>query len=136
MIRRPPRSTRTDTLFPYTTLFRSFDAIGQHVVTAAPQTFDAMHHDGIAAGTFDLRAHGDQAVRQIDDLGPLRGVPDHRAALRQGRRHHDVFGAGHRDHVHHPARALDLAGTDANAAFLHTHRHAPRLQPPNILIPS
>src|SRR3546814_15037558 len=26
MIRRPPRSTRTDTLFPYTTLFRSFRA--------------------------------------------------------------------------------------------------------------
>src|SRR3546814_1102008 len=26
MIRRPPRSTRTDTLFPYTTLFRSFTA--------------------------------------------------------------------------------------------------------------
>src|SRR3546814_19426674 len=25
MIRRPPRSTRTDTLFPYTTLIRSFD---------------------------------------------------------------------------------------------------------------
>src|SRR3546814_13905893 len=25
MIPRPPRSTRTDTLFPYTTLFRSFD---------------------------------------------------------------------------------------------------------------
>src|SRR3546814_7830614 len=28
MIRRPPRSTRTDTLFPYTTLFRSEE--GQH----------------------------------------------------------------------------------------------------------
>src|SRR3546814_4257194 len=27
MIRRPPRSTRTDTLFPYTTLFRSLTAI-------------------------------------------------------------------------------------------------------------
>src|SRR3546814_7836748 len=27
MIRRPPRSTRTDTLFPYTTLFRSEDRI-------------------------------------------------------------------------------------------------------------
>src|SRR3546814_11925615 len=27
MIRRPPRSTRTDTLFPYTTLFRSVHAI-------------------------------------------------------------------------------------------------------------
>src|SRR3546814_1847051 len=29
MIRRPPRSTRTDTLFPYTTLFRSADRGGQ-----------------------------------------------------------------------------------------------------------
>src|SRR3546814_14653344 len=27
MIRRPPRSTRTDTLFPYTTLFRSDQAL-------------------------------------------------------------------------------------------------------------
>src|SRR3546814_5796264 len=27
MIRRPPRSTRTDTLFPYTTLFRSHVAV-------------------------------------------------------------------------------------------------------------
>src|SRR3546814_20327827 len=27
MIRRPPRSTRTDTLFPYTTLFRSVDRV-------------------------------------------------------------------------------------------------------------
>src|SRR3546814_5798715 len=27
MIRRPPRSTRTDTLFPYTTLFRSLAAL-------------------------------------------------------------------------------------------------------------
>src|SRR3546814_6578706 len=32
MIRRPPRSTRTDTLFPYTTLFRSalHDQLGLH----------------------------------------------------------------------------------------------------------
>src|SRR3546814_10819601 len=28
MIRRPPRSTRTDTLFPYTTLFRSAPSCG------------------------------------------------------------------------------------------------------------
>src|SRR3546814_13759043 len=35
MIRRPPRSTRTDTLFPYTTLFRS-DAIAiEHVAGGA-----------------------------------------------------------------------------------------------------
>src|SRR3546814_3225594 len=31
MIRRPPRSTRTDTLFPYTTLFRSIDT-GERLV--------------------------------------------------------------------------------------------------------
>src|SRR3546814_1325224 len=30
MIRRPPRSTRTDTLFPYTTLFRSAADHGAH----------------------------------------------------------------------------------------------------------
>src|SRR3546814_7375761 len=32
MIRRPPRSTRTDTLFPYTTLFRSQAAAGLGIV--------------------------------------------------------------------------------------------------------
>src|SRR3546814_10103291 len=32
MIRRPPRSTRTDTLFPYTTLFRSLSV--QRIVAA------------------------------------------------------------------------------------------------------
>src|SRR3546814_7866063 len=30
MIRRPPRSTRTDTLFPYTTLFRSLVHLAEH----------------------------------------------------------------------------------------------------------
>src|SRR3546814_15685031 len=34
MIRRPPRSTRTDTLFPYTTLFRS---LGRPRTSHAPQ---------------------------------------------------------------------------------------------------
>src|SRR3546814_15541315 len=36
MIRRPPRSTRTDTLFPYTTLFRS-DGGGARNPPRAPQ---------------------------------------------------------------------------------------------------
>src|SRR3546814_2411957 len=31
MIRRPPRSTRTDTLFPYTTLFRSAEPVENEV---------------------------------------------------------------------------------------------------------
>src|SRR3546814_19326495 len=36
MIRRPPRSTRTDTLFPYTTLFRSFEE-RQRLLAIEPQ---------------------------------------------------------------------------------------------------
>src|SRR3546814_10983090 len=36
MIRRPPRSTRTDTLFPYTTLFRSI--VEQANAAPAPRT--------------------------------------------------------------------------------------------------
>src|SRR3546814_7586242 len=36
MIRRPPRSTRTDTLFPYTTLFRS-EAFVMRLAVAFPQ---------------------------------------------------------------------------------------------------
>src|SRR3546814_5842397 len=44
MIRRPPRSTRTDTLFPYTTLFRSraarasTEAVRKNFTSASGQT--------------------------------------------------------------------------------------------------
>src|SRR3546814_7648348 len=42
MIRRPPRSTRTDTLFPYTTLFRSYHELMrtaiEHGLTSSPWT--------------------------------------------------------------------------------------------------
>src|SRR3546814_9096840 len=34
IVRRPPRSTRTDTLFPYTTLFRSVRLFGLHSISA------------------------------------------------------------------------------------------------------
>src|SRR3546814_2807566 len=40
MIRRPPRSTRTDTLFPYTTLFRSRLREGQNVRIHVENTLD------------------------------------------------------------------------------------------------
>src|SRR3546814_18170439 len=44
MIRRPPRSTRTDTLFPYTTLFRSADhAIFQRVVVLHAEALHPAH---------------------------------------------------------------------------------------------
>src|SRR3546814_16198992 len=37
MLRRPPRSTRTDTLFPYTTLFRSYPCAGRCHAEGWPQ---------------------------------------------------------------------------------------------------
>src|SRR3546814_6362516 len=46
MIRRPPRSTRTDTLFPYTTLFRSVEVRNGStgVVLGADQRIDSTAH--------------------------------------------------------------------------------------------
>src|SRR3546814_4239335 len=45
MIRRPPRSTRTDTLFPYTTLFRALrDFRGD---TVHPSTLELFHEIGL-----------------------------------------------------------------------------------------
>src|SRR3546814_2434860 len=45
MIRRPPRSTRTDTLFPYTTLFRSLFAQGEAL--AFGKTADEVRAEGV-----------------------------------------------------------------------------------------
>src|SRR3546814_4642378 len=53
MMRRPPRSTRTDTLFPYTTLFRSVHARchAQRAVRTALGKLGVRHHrDDAAAG--------------------------------------------------------------------------------------
>src|SRR3546814_12657810 len=44
MIRRPPRSTRTDTLFPYTTLFRSLVGEKTHDRVAEQLQFFVAHH--------------------------------------------------------------------------------------------
>src|SRR3546814_17162807 len=47
MIRRPPRSTRTDTLFPYPTLFRSRLRSEQALERAAFLALDGRHGPGI-----------------------------------------------------------------------------------------
>src|SRR3546814_10097042 len=46
MIRRPPRSTLTDTLFPYTTLFRSSDVPAVEYATATGQQRTVVLDDG------------------------------------------------------------------------------------------
>src|SRR3546814_4996631 len=64
MIRRPPRSTRTDTLFPYTTLFRSPDVITHPQTTTTHQRRHKMKRilSGLAAGLLALAcAAGAQA---------------------------------------------------------------------------
>src|SRR3546814_7888205 len=57
MIRRPPRSTRTDTLFPYTTLFRSaaiLEQPGQGLVIGEIELADPGPHEVL----IDTRACG------------------------------------------------------------------------------
>src|SRR3546814_13222309 len=56
MIRRPPRSTRTDTLFPYTTLFRSVFAEAEEevVLRAAIQFRDGGYGIPVLVGRNDV----------------------------------------------------------------------------------
>src|SRR3546814_17168687 len=88
MIRRPPRSTRTDTLFPYTTLFRSRaaldDADAERVHQDVPRRQFLRHHLG-------EREAGGEAERRRRAL-----------ALRR-------LGIG-ADHVDDPAPAARLHG--------------------------
>src|SRR3546814_13422446 len=75
MIRRPPRSTRTDTLFPYTTLFRSrFVTTPGKVVTitavAAPGARDAASIDVAITGCKFLKAL-EIFVQQAAILNPV-----------------------------------------------------------------
>src|SRR3546814_14770568 len=61
MIRRPPRSTRTDTLFPYTTLFRS-------IFDAAALAFDEGVADAARAGHAKGVADRDRAAVDVEQL--------------------------------------------------------------------
>src|SRR3546814_12915104 len=62
MIRRPPRSTRTDTLFPYTTLFRS--------LVAAPPAAIAGRLEARGLGIVDLPHRVGVPVALLADLRP------------------------------------------------------------------
>src|SRR3546814_3489644 len=77
MIRRPPRSTRTDTLFPYTTLVRSI-LISERVVEE--DRFTTIHIDemtcvaretklGSEEITADIPNVNEAALRKLDESG-------------------------------------------------------------------
>src|SRR3546814_5169096 len=59
MIRRPPRSTRTDTLFPYTTLFRSqdFKQDGRAGTAIASDEYRAINCFVLYLGVFAIPFH-------------------------------------------------------------------------------
>src|SRR3546814_16856558 len=67
MIRRPPRSTRTDTLFPYTTLFRSpveLEIANDHATSAGTLP------SGLV-GTATITVRGDDSTRSYLPLSAL-----------------------------------------------------------------
>src|SRR3546814_14997975 len=77
MIRRPPRSTRTDTLFPYTTLFRS-RRIGRRLLLRCGSRYpycgiqeNAMNHD-MASDT--ERDHGLRSEEHTSELQSLMRI--------------------------------------------------------------
>src|SRR3546814_18938922 len=80
MIRRPPRSTRTDTLFPYTTLFRSLHRHFQWGFRRQVPRFDLAIDDAVPRLTlhprFDpefLHQNVAHSVRIACATGPARG---------------------------------------------------------------
>src|SRR3546814_10196043 len=99
MIRRPPRSTRTDTRFPYTTLFRScgvgrgLDLAPDVLARAQAQRLQPLlvAHEGVERGLHlpHPARHPDRAL--LDHADPQRRVPlehpveDHRGEGLGGR---------------------------------------------------
>src|SRR3546814_2815306 len=75
MIRRPPRSTRTDTLFPYTTLFRSKPPLERHDHMGKllrARLFPGAEL-GVRSGEIDV-GFGTQKARELPFL-PLAALP-------------------------------------------------------------
>src|SRR3546814_2623692 len=101
MIRRPPRATRTDTLFPYTTLFRSREDHGDlGAAQLAPLAFRQGHQ--VAAPEQDLAAR--DAARRVDQ--PQDGeAGDRLAAARVAEQTQHLAGSNLKPHpvdrLHH-----------------------------------
>src|SRR3546814_14999765 len=81
MLRRPPRSTRTDTLFPYTTLFRSARIAGDHEEPAqARERCDDVVGDAVGE-KIPLQVTAEVGERQDGDGGRVQGLRRRRRAV-------------------------------------------------------
>src|SRR3546814_19014138 len=78
MIRRPPRSTRTDTLFPYTTLFRSSGSGRPGPIAPAnaiaPPAAPLRYRDNTAPDAIPLAGSARYAVHVADARETVRRV--------------------------------------------------------------
>src|SRR3546814_7422914 len=83
MIRRPTRSTRTDTLFPYTTLFRS----GVPRNPEIPANADASYYDLGLCGPMRTDQHDNQNYCGLFKTPSLRNVAERGAFFHNGRFH-------------------------------------------------
>src|SRR3546814_1947914 len=84
MIRLPPRSTRTDTLFPYTTLFRSFDQhIHPHRRVGLPELPQRCRQPGL--GEIARQAEAHRAVDRRTAHRVDRFIVEFQDAARVGR---------------------------------------------------
>src|SRR3546814_5607286 len=91
MIRRPPRSTRTDTLFPYTTLFRSADEAGEDAFAVAGRLAHRQFHRECGP----VLAHREDHPADADDPAFTRRevaleIAVMALAIRRGHEHADI----------------------------------------------
>src|SRR3546814_14317384 len=70
MIRRPPRSTRTDTLFPYTTLFRS---VGAQTIKDLANAMTSKRTMLNVAWSLQRADHGEQPFWMVVTLAAMLG---------------------------------------------------------------
>src|SRR3546814_16723960 len=82
MIRRPPRSTLTDTLFPYTTLFRSPSRLGGRARRGARPLSGAGAVVGLARLERQAQPRKRRGLRPLPRRA-LRGQAEHRLAQRR-----------------------------------------------------
>src|SRR3546814_19484979 len=88
MIRRPPRSTRTDTLFPYTTLFRSDHVMAWSTSVVSPPDGDMEAYMASLQKLYDRDDRVHHPAHRPAVTNPrhlVRGIPRHR---RQRERQH------------------------------------------------